>query len=102
MLLSRGRLPPASRPYSGASPPSIARSHLLSRTAIENCGVSTIPIDEINRAIGLASKCEIPDERSIRKLTHRMGLEAITLWLRIEKFANTYFRFKLIGRNPRF
>ena len=55
----------------------------LSRTAIENCGVSTVSIDEINRAVGLASKCEISDERSIRKLTQRVGLEAITLWLRV-------------------
>ena len=90
-----------SRPYINRIDPH-CRSHLLSRTAIENCGVSTIPIDEINRAIGLASKCEIPDERSIRKLTQRMGLEAITLWLRVQKLANTYFRFKSIGRNPRF
>ena len=67
-------------------------AHTSFRTAIENCGVSKIPIDEINCAIGLASKCEIPDERSIRKLTQRMGLEAITLWLGVQKLANTYFQ----------
>jgi hypothetical protein len=54
----------------------------LFRAAIENCGVGAIPIDEINGAVDLSSKCEIPDQRSVRKLTQRMGLDAIALWLR--------------------
>ena len=32
----------------------------------------------------------------------RMGLDAIALWLRVQKLANTYFGLDLIGRNPRF
>jgi hypothetical protein len=59
----------------------------LFRTAIENCGVGAIPIDKINGAVDLSSKCEIADERSSRKLTQRMGLEAITLSLRVQKLA---------------
>ena len=61
----------------------------LFRAAIENCGIGAIPIDEINGAVGLPSKCEIPDERSVRKLTQGMRLEAIALWLRVQKLANT-------------
>ena len=56
----------------------IRPAHTSFRTAIENCGVGAIPIDEINGAIGLSSKCEIPDERSVGKLTQGMGLEAIS------------------------
>jgi hypothetical protein len=72
-------------------PPLPFDPHELSRTAIENCGIGAIPIDEINGAVGLPSKCEIPDERSVRKLTQRMGLEAITLWLRVQKLAKPAF-----------
>jgi hypothetical protein len=78
------------------------RPRPLFRAAIENCGVGAIPIDEINGAVDLSSKCEIPDQRSVRKLTQRMGLDAIALWLRVQKLANTYFGLDLIGRNPRF
>ena len=74
----------------------------LIRTAIENCGVGAIAIDEINGAVGLPSKCEIPGERSVGKLTQRVGFEAITLWLRVQKLADTCFGLDLIGRNPRF
>jgi hypothetical protein len=77
----------------------IRPAHTSFRTAIENCGVGAIPIDEINGAIGLSSKCEIPDERSVGKLTQGMGLEAITLWVRVQKLANTNFGLDLIGRN---
>ena len=72
------------------------------RTAIENCGVSAIPIDEINGTIGLPGKCEIADDRAGRKLTQRMRPETISFWLRVKKLANTCFGLDLIGRNPRF
>jgi hypothetical protein len=80
----------------------MAAGILLFRTAIENCGVGAIPIDEINGAVGLPSKREIPDEWSVRKLTQCMRLEAIALWLRVQKLANTCFGIDMIGRNPRF
>ena len=55
----------------------IRPAHISFRTAIENCGVGAIPIDKINGAVGLLSKCEIAHERSSRKLTQRMCLKAI-------------------------
>jgi len=55
----------------------------LFQTTIENCSVGAVPIDEINGPVVLPSKCEIPHQRSGRKLAQRMHFQAISLWLRV-------------------